>query len=138
MSFKNTADVKFFVFKYYLVLEDGTEVRKTTKFDNLLNGIKCCYAFLIKDKNMILPKISVFDKATKRKIMSGTIDQIYEEYLTSCDHGAIHIDNYMIDILGFMVQLKLDVYKTMRSNQTVKDIMTINTKYARDVMNIVL
>jgi hypothetical protein len=134
MSFKDTSDVRFFVFKYYLMLEDGTEVRKTTRFDNLLNGIKFCYSCFIKDTDMISKKISVFDKAAKRKIMSGSINEIYEAYLNSYDHGNTHIDNYMIDILQLLDQIKLDVYEYVRKNQTVKNIMGINTKHARQVL----
>jgi len=83
---------------------------------------------------MISKKISVFDKAAKRKIMSGSINEIYEAYLNSYDHGNAHIDNYMIDILQLLDQIKLDIYEYVRKNQTVKDIMEINTKHARQVL----
>jgi len=134
MSFANTQDVKFFVFKYYLVLETGENVRKTTRFDSLLNGIKCCYSFLIKDGGMILPKISVFDKATKRRIISGTIDEIYESYLTTYDHTNVHFDEYTIEILGFLTQIGFDPSVYVK-HPIVKNIMSINTKYALILLN---
>jgi hypothetical protein len=131
MAFNQTKYVEFFVFRYHML--DG-DVGELKKFNNVLNGIMYCCGLAI--YQTIRSEISIFDKKTKRKIMIGTIGQIYEDYLYSYDHQNLHPDQYMIDVLQLLAKINIrqeaiDVHKYLTEHPVVAEIMAINTRYGR-------
>ena len=132
MSFYNLTKVEKFTFQIF-IKQDGNEVKKMVKFDSLLNGIIYVYAYKILN-SLASGEISIYDTNTKKKLVRGDIDTIYDTYLKTFPRPKyMSVDDFMINILQLLSNLKLDVYAEMSNNHVVQRIMKINTDYTREV-----
>jgi hypothetical protein len=82
LYFENTKDTECFAFKYYIIGNGRWSLkRKVSKFDNLFNGISFYYSLELNDIVIPNSKLTIYNKETKKRIMSGTIHEIYANYL---------------------------------------------------------
>jgi len=125
MSLSHLSNVKLFTFQYQYHGQDGLST-KYVIFDNLLNGIKFIYTLKI-SKILASDEISIYNKDTKKKIIKGDINIIYDTYLKTYPNSEY------IDVLALLEVLNLDIYSNLVDNLTIRQIMKINSDYLKSI-----
>lgn len=126
MSLSHLSNIKRFTFQYQYFNNQGEILSKYVIFDNLLNGIKFIYT--LKISNILASdEIFIYDKDTKKKLVKGNINSIYDAYLKTYPRPEyVHVDDFMINELALVYGMNLNIH----DNPTFRQIMKINTNYS--------